>query len=239
LPPEASIALHPPQNEVLLENISYDFLPSYTDDTQNSSLPDYLDLSHLEQLFCLRIPTVKAIPRKCRFQVAEAYLTSLELVLRDPSSISNWICLLLFPLCVLHRPPHNVFPCTMSRSQFQIRNIFRALNLWCKGIPGISLLIEHLSSCFSSSLNTPALSSSISACKNKVASGQYRSALKILEKEGLAPNDDMTYEILSTLDPQKPLPNHIPSSTFPFPESSCSYALILQAIRSFPKDPAP
>jgi hypothetical protein len=163
----------------------------------------------------------------------------MENVTRDPSSISNWICLLLFPLCILHRLPPYAFPRSISRSQFQIRNIFHALGFWSKGINGIIHLIDHLATCFSTYHDSSTPPSSISVCKAKVASGQYRSALNILKRDGLAPNDDSTFSILASLHPQRDIPNPIPLSDTLFPENSCSSVQILKAIHSFPKDTAP
>lgn len=56
--------------------ICFSFLPPLP--TIFSQTTDIIDLSHINKLFSLRIPTVKSIPRQCRYQVAEKYLSALD-----------------------------------------------------------------------------------------------------------------------------------------------------------------
>jgi len=223
LAPEPHLALIPPLPSALV-----------VDDTQ-------ISIDILDKFFRLRIPTIRSIPKRCRFQVAEALFQTFKGVTEHPNDEKAWILLLLFPLCVLHRVPRRE---RFSRNKVQMANILRALQYWNEGEAGKILLFNHLLESHSSFFPpqksiSPSSHQIVLSCKRKAMSGQYGTALKILSQTGLAPPNDATFLALTTLHP--PSSSTLNSSTLEssFPDELCSNSIVLQCLRSFPKDTAP
>jgi len=201
----------------------------------------------LDTLFRLRIPTVSSIPNRCRFQVADAFQQVLKDIVSSANDELPWLRLLLFPICILHRVPSS-FP-SVSRNQLQTSNILCALSYWNAGSEGISALATMVQDKFTSSPSVPPLENpipsfrisnhAISRCKLKVASGQYRLALKMLSSTGLAPHSTQTFNTLTSLHPYRPPPPTPFSHDFTPPPILCSAAQVLKCLRSFPKGTSP
>ena len=151
---------------------------------------DATQLPTLDEIFQLKVPTLRYIPSKGLPAFACALSTALRSVVHE-NSIEAWIKLLMVPKCCLpslkrkgchHKPADLKALCDLwSRGQFGA--------LWCL-VRSTGKSHEHM----------------IQAAVSLAQDGLYSKACQLLSSSGVAPNTPETWQLLQAMHPEGPIP---------------------------------
>lgn len=167
-------------------------------------------------VFLLPITTSNHIPKYCAPAVAEQFALLFSAVVDNPSDLCHYARLFMFPKCVLGKvayaarqgPKHQ---CQLSAKQRQKQQIFSCM----------TVILDPITS-------------KIKRCKQLVAEGRLRDAIKSLSSNGV---QDLSAEVLQSLQDKHP-DSQLPTvaSDFISPLQACATEnQVLQASLTFSK----
>lgn len=191
-------------------------------------------------VFLLPITTSNHIPKYCAPAVAEQFALLFSAVVDNPSDLCHYARLFMFPKCVLGKvayaarqgPKHQ---CQLSAKQRQKQQIFSCMTQWKNGEYDKQQLWESVTNCpqLLPVILDP-ITSKIKRCKQLVAEGRLRDAIKSLSSNGV---QDLSAEVLQSLQDKHP-DSQLPTvaSDFISPLQACATEnQVLQASLTFSK----
>ena len=183
-------------------------------------------LPNLEDVFLLNQPTLCFIPSKSQPAFARALSSTLRSVIRENSE-EAWLKLFMLPKCVL--------PSSRRRGlhdrPLQIDTLCK---MWTEN--DFTSLWNLAKSCVASQNEGKSGSSSNQHTNQAVSlgrSGMMGKACRVLQSNGIAPNNETTWELLKAKHPRGPVPLLPATHSAPV-----TLEQVLSILHSFPKDMA-
>ena len=196
------------------------------DNSSGSSLPSF------EDVFLLNQSTLRFIPSKSRPAFARALSSALRSIIRENSE-EAWLKLFMLPKCVLpssrRRGLHDRPLSIDTLCNMWIENDLTSLWNLAK-----SRVLRQNEGKSGSSSNQH--SKKINQAVSLGRSGMMGKACRVLQSDGIAPNNETTWELLKAKHPSGPVPS-VPV-THSVPVTLDQDFNILSILHSFPKDTA-
>ncbi|KAL5500371.1 hypothetical protein EMCRGX_G011922 [Ephydatia muelleri] len=196
------------------------------DNSSVSSLPSF------EDVFLLNQSTLRFIPSKSRPAFARALSSALRSIIRENSE-EAWLKLFMLPKCVLpssrRRGLHDRPLSIDTLCNMWIENDLTSLWNLAK-----SRVLRQNEGKSGSSSNQH--SKKINQAVSLGRSGMMGKACRVLQSDGIAPNNETTWELLKAKHPSGPVP--LVPATHSVPVTLDQDFNILSILHSFPKDAA-